>query len=77
MAVEGPLGLRIPKQTRPAADAFLSDPAETKAWIADLPLANVGETSRRVFKAVVDCNRTNMPPAIRSRVMENFREAIA
>ena len=77
MAVEGPLGLRIPEQKQPSADMFLLNPEKTKSWIADLPLANIGETSRRVFKAVVEFNRTTMSPDIRAKVAEELREPIA
>ncbi len=77
MAAQGPLGLRIPEQTQPSADSFLLRPEKTRSWIADLPLANLGETSRRVYKAFVEFNRITLSADTRAQVLREFREPIA
>jgi hypothetical protein len=49
---------------------------DTERWLAGLPMANIGETSRQVFKRLVEFNRTDMPFADRRRIVESFREPV-
>ena len=70
------LGLRVPQQSPAHPDSFLLDTKQTSAWFAALPMANIGETARQVFNALVDCNRMEMPDVLRARVTEQFREPV-
>ena len=45
-------------------------PAAVEAWIADLPVANLGETSRRLYTALVDLNGQSLSPKKRVAVLE-------
>ena len=71
------LGLYIPEQTPAIEGGFLSDPEQVKEWISSLPMANTGETARQVFKALVEFNRQQIPPATRIKVAELFGQPIA
>ena len=71
------LGLRIPDQLPAPPDSFLLDPKTTTEWFESLPVANIGETARLVFNALVDCNRMEIPDLVRARVIELFREPVA
>jgi len=70
------LGLQIPRQTAPKADNFLLDPKETEAWFHALPMANVGETARKVYKALIDFNRIELPDLLRAKTVEKFRPPV-
>ncbi len=71
------LGLRVPQQAPASPDSFLLDAKATNAWFSALPMANIGETARQIFNALVDCNRMEMSQVIRARVTEQFREPVA
>lgn len=70
------LGLRVPQQAPASPDSFLLDPKATADWFSALPMANIGETARQLFSALVDCNRMEMPEVVRARVIEQFREPV-
>ncbi len=70
------LGLRIPERTAAPAGAFLVNPKEVEEWVQSLPMANVGETSRQVFKTIVEFNRLEIPNLVRIKVVELFRQPI-
>jgi len=70
------LGLRVPQQTQAPDNSFLTDAKRTDAWFASLPMANIGESARRIFNALVDCNRMEMTDVVRARVTERFRKPI-
>ncbi|MCG8428250.1 MAG: hypothetical protein MI754_12915 [Chromatiales bacterium] len=59
-----------------SSNTFLANPKEMEAWIQSLPTANVGETSRRVFKTLVEFNRSELPNIARIKIAENFRQPI-
>jgi hypothetical protein len=52
--------------------------SESKAreWVAALPLADPGETTRRVFHGLVDLNRRALPPQTRLVISELLRPAV-
>lgn len=70
------LGLFVPPQAPPPPDSFLHDSRETEAWFHALPMANVGETARRIYSTLVDFNRMAFPPLLRARNAEKFREPV-
>lgn len=77
METQSALGLRIPERTAAPAGCFLDNPKEVEAWITTLPVANVGETSRQVFKTVVELNRLELSNPVRIKVAELLREPIS
>jgi len=70
-------GFKLPKQSPAPADNFLLKEKETKEWIESLPVANVGETARRIFKALINFNRMEMSFSQRLKTIECFKESIA
>jgi hypothetical protein len=70
------LGLQIPRQSAPKADNVLLDPKETQAWFEALPMANIGETARRVFNTLIEFNRIEVPDLLRARTVEKFRPPV-
>ena len=70
------LGLQIPKQSAAKADNMLLDPKETEAWFEALPMANIGETARRVYNTLVEFNRIEVPDLLRAKTVEKFRPPV-
>ncbi len=71
-----PLGLTIPSQTFTKGQSFDAQPKKVEAWIAALPRAHVGETSRLVYSALNEINRTDLPPDQRFAVLELLFEPL-
>ncbi len=70
------LGLIVPDQSPAPRNSMLLDPKDTAAWIAALPLANIGETSRQVYTTLLDLNRHEIPDMVRAKVVELFRPTV-
>lgn len=66
--------LAIPPQKESDKASFDARPKFIAKWIAHLPMANLGETSRMVFKAVVEINRMQLPAQDRFKSLEALRE---
>ena len=73
MATVSRFGFRIPEQVPPKGSAFFLSAKEVKTWANRLPVANVGETSRQVFKALVEFNRSLVAGKSRLLSIEGFR----
>lgn len=70
------LGLSLPEQGPPPANAFDIRPKKVEQWLADLPMANIGETARQIFGVLTETNRYTLPPQDRLRVLEILREPV-
>ena len=70
------LGLKTPERTSTSSSSFLASPKEIETWIQSLPTANIGETSRQVFKTLVEFNRVDIPNIARIKIAESFRQPI-
>lgn len=70
------IGLRIPDQLPPSGNPFFLDDKELGAWVEQLPLANVGETSRQIFKTLREFNRTLVASKRRVQCVEYFRQPL-
>lgn len=77
MASNMPEGLLdIPEQAKPTADSFETRPKQVEAWVAALPMANTGESARRIYSALREMNRLAIPPQDRYKAMEILRVPI-
>lgn len=68
--------LSVPDRTSPAQGAFDSRPASIKSWIAALPMANIGETTRLLHVAVNDLNHQDIPAEQRFKAMELLQKPV-
>ncbi len=68
------LGLNIPELSKADKDAFDLRPRRVDEWLDTLPRANVGETARQVFEALVEVNRCQYPHQNRIHFLESLRE---
>jgi cyclic-di-GMP-binding protein len=71
------IGLRIPDQLPPKGKPFFLNDKEIGEWVAHLPIANVGETSRLIFQSLRDFNRTLLPSRRRIQSSEYYREPLS
>lgn len=77
MEIQNTLALHIPEQSSAPVDTFLARPKEVEEWVKHLPMANVGETSRQVFKTLVEYNRLETSSQLRIKVTELFRKPVS
>ncbi len=70
------LGLNVPSLSKPTQNSFDIRPKKVAAWIHELPLTNLGETARKVFTALSEINRLEIPPDYRIKIMEQFRSPV-
>jgi hypothetical protein len=68
--------LNIPEQTRPTVNSFNTRPKHVEAWVAALPMANIGESARRVYRALREINRLAISEHDRFQAMETFRSPV-
>jgi len=47
--------------------------SQARSWIGDLPLTNIGQTTRRLYTGLVDLNQEQMSAAVRIEVSEVIR----
>ncbi len=74
---KGHIGFALPEQHKPGRDAFNTKPRKVEAWIAQLPMGNVGETARQVFGALHESNRLHISWNERYQLLEALRGPVA
>lgn len=47
-----------------------------QAWVDALPMTNIGETSKRLYHAIIELNRVKLTPQIRYQLLELLRRPI-
>jgi hypothetical protein len=70
------LQIDLPHRTRPGRDAFDSTPQHLRNWLANLPMANVEEATKRLCTALVDLNGQDLDNAQRFRALELMMPAV-
>ena len=68
--------LDIPEHSKPTAGSFDTRPKQVEAWVAALPMANTGESARRIFSALKEINRLAISEHDRFKAMEAFRTPV-
>lgn len=65
-------------QQAPAKKEYVIPLNESRAkeWVKSLPIADVGETTRRLYHGLLDLNRRVLPPVSRIRISEMLRPAV-
>lgn len=51
-------------------------PADITTWRNSLPMADLGTASKRIYRAISDCNKVKMDPKERFEILELFRPLI-
>lgn len=74
MAGNTPEGLlNIPEQSKPTPGSFDTRPKHVEAWVAALPMANTGESAKRLYNALREINRLAISEHDRYKAMEILR----
>jgi hypothetical protein len=66
------LSFRLPEQLPPRKDSFDTRAAEVERWVAELPMGNMGETAKRLYQALYEVNRLDLPLANRFELAETL-----
>jgi hypothetical protein len=74
--VGGIIGIPLPERHKPGPGAFDTRPRAVGAWLDDLPMANVGETARRIYEAVKEVNRLQLSRGERFQFLERLPGAV-
>lgn len=76
MASQNIVKLRIPKQELDHSSYFDCNEKSVQLWLDELPMTNLGETARALYKALQELNRVHMPAALRVSLLEKLRSAL-
>jgi hypothetical protein len=63
MVKTNPTGLRIPEQKPPSGSPIFLDDKKLANWAKELPVANIGETARKLFQTLRSFNKTRIRSA--------------
>ncbi|MEW8462533.1 MAG: hypothetical protein AB2653_19685, partial [Candidatus Thiodiazotropha endolucinida] len=77
MAKTNPTGLWVPEQKAPSGNPIYLDDKKLATWAKELPVANVGETARKLFQTLRSFNRTQLESSKRIRNAERLREPLS
>lgn len=67
------LQLSVPDRLPPQDGGFDARPASVKAWIENLPMANIGQATRALYAALTEMNHQEMPAPQRFKSLELLR----
>lgn len=70
------LHLTLPEQSLASLTFCDTTPRAFRDWANELPMANIGETSRRLYHAIIELNRLACPAAQRLAFLELIRQPI-
>ncbi|MCH2157206.1 MAG: GTPase [Oleiphilaceae bacterium] len=68
--------ISIPEQNLGELSYTDSTPEAFADWVANLPMANLGELSRQLYRAINELNRLKCKPETRSKMLEDIRKPI-
>lgn len=68
--------LKVPEQKTASLSFCETTPRAFRAWAEHLPMANVGESSRQLYHAIIELNQLFTPPLQRMQFLEAIREKI-
>ncbi|MES9813748.1 MAG: hypothetical protein ABW161_12930 [Candidatus Thiodiazotropha sp.] len=77
MAKTNPTGLWVPEQKAPSGNPIFLDEKKLATWAKELPVANVGETARKLFQTLRSFNRTQLESSKRIHNAERLREPLS
>ncbi|WP_323751299.1 GTPase [Marinobacter sp.] len=68
--------LKVPEQKTSSLSFCDTTPKAFRAWTRQLPMANIGETSRQLYHAIIEVNQLFLPPQQRMQLLELARDKI-
>jgi hypothetical protein len=67
------LNLQTPEQSITTLSFCESSAKDLSAWVEQLPMANIGETAKRLYHAIIELNQLITAPANRLQLLETIR----
>ncbi len=68
--------ISVPEQKLPALSFCEANPKQLEAWIQQLPMANIGETAKRLYHAIIELNQLITSAQQRLALLELVRPPI-
>ncbi|RBW48380.1 GTPase [Marinobacter sp. F3R11] len=68
--------LRVPEQKTSSLSFCDTTPKAFRTWISQLPMANIGESSRQLYHAIIELNHLFLAPQQRFQFLELIRKKI-
>lgn len=68
--------LTLPERKSPGRGSFDTRPPRVEAWLAALPMTNVGETTRQLYQALREVNGLDIAPTQRLKFLEALRPVL-
>ena len=76
MNSQEPIRLRVPRQELERSSHFRDDGSAVDQWISELHMANLGQTTKKLYEALSELNRVRILPAKRMNILEKLRAPI-
>lgn len=73
MSSQDTVRLKVPRQELNQSSFFKTEEDAVDQWVKDLPMANIGQTTRLLFKALSELNHVRVLPAKRMAILEKLR----
>lgn len=71
-----PLHLAVPQREPIGPGSFDYRPRSVEDWLQNLPVTDLGITSRTIYESLQACNRQELHPSVRLRYLEQLREIV-
>lgn len=68
--------LTVPEQKLPALTFCDANPKALEDWVSQLPMANIGESAKRLYQGIIELNQLITTPANRQALLEKVRQPI-
>ncbi|WP_019528092.1 hypothetical protein [Dasania marina] len=76
MSSDDQIRIRVPRQDLENSSFFTCKETAVIEWVAQLPKANIGQTTRQLFQAISELNRVRLLPEERFKILEQLRAQI-
>jgi len=68
--------ITVPKQKLTSLSFCEPNVKQMEQWVSELPMANIGETAKRLYHALIEINQLILAPNIRFQLMEVVRNPV-
>lgn len=68
--------LNVPAQSQTTLSFCEPNPKHLKHWVESLPMANIGETSRQLYHAIIELNQLTISDVARLELLDLIRDSI-
>ena len=76
MNTQDTIRLKVPRQQLDQSSFFNTEGSSIDNWVAQLPMANLGQTTRQLYQALSELNQVRLLPAKRMIILEKLRVPI-